>query len=154
MGMFKLGSMTLKSLFTKAPTRRYPAVKREPFERTRGHIEMIDMKACILCGMCERKCPAHAISVDRGEETWTYFAHKCVACNDCVEFCPTDDLRMDNHYSPIMTDPQPEVHRKPPLTPEELAEKERKEAEKKAKIEAALAAKKAREEAEKDKTEE
>ena len=65
MGVFKLGGMTLKSLFKKAPTRRYPYEKREDFARARGRIDMIDIHDCIFCGMCERKCPADSIQVDR-----------------------------------------------------------------------------------------
>jgi len=145
MGVFKLGGMTLKSLFKKAPTRRYPYEVREPFERTRGQIAMADMKGCILCGLCERKCPAICIKVDKQEETWTYEPYKCIACDSCVRSCPKKVLVMKQDRPPITTAPEPVVFKKPPLTPEELAEKERKEAEKKAKIQAALAAKKAKE---------
>lgn len=145
MGIFKLGKMTLGSLFKKAPTRKYPYEIREPFERTRGRIEMADMKACILCGLCQRKCPALAIEVDRKEETWTYHPYKCIFCDSCVRNCPKSCLEMKHQYPAVTTKPVSEVREKPPLTPEELAEKERKEAEKKAKIEAARKAKAAKE---------
>ena len=147
MGVFKLGGMTLGSLFKQAPTRKYPYEKREPFERTRGQIDMADMKTCILCSMCQKKCPALAIEVDKANETWTYYPYKCIACDACVRVCPKKVLVNVNERPPITTAPAPVVHTKPPLTPEELAEKERKEAEKKAKIAAAMAAKKAKEEA-------
>ena len=145
MGVFKLCGMTLKSLFTKAPTVKYPFQKREPFERTRGRIEMADMKSCILCGLCARKCPAYAIEVNKEEETWTYHPHSCIYCDSCVRSCPKSCLIMKHQYSPVVTKLEPEVHKKPPLTPEEQVEKERKEAEKKAKREAALKAKAAKE---------
>lgn len=147
MGVFKLGGMTLKSLFSKAPTRKYPYEVRPPFERTRGQIEMGDIKNCIFCGMCQRKCPANAIVVDKQNETWTYEPYKCIACDSCVRACPKQVLNMLQECPPVTTKPTAIVVKKPPLTPEELAEKERKEAEKKAKIEAAKAAKKAKEEA-------
>ncbi len=147
MGMFKMGGMTLSALFGKAPTRMYPFEVREPFARTRGHVEMTDIKGCILCSICARKCPADAIVVDKAAESWTIFPEKCIACDSCVRACPKKVLAMDTHYSPVVTSKVPVVVTKPPLTPEEIAEKERLEAEKKAKIAAALAAKKAKEEA-------
>lgn len=147
MGVFKLAGMTLKSLFSPAPTRKYPYEKREPFERTRGSIAMADIKGCIFCSMCQRKCPANAITVDKANETWTYYPYKCVACNSCVRFCPKHVLETRQEYPPVTTKPEPVVVKRPPLTPEEQAEKERLEAEKKAKVAAALAAKKAKEEA-------
>ena len=149
MGVFKLGGMTLKSLFKKAPTRRYPHEVREPFERTRGQIDMADMKNCILCGMCERKCPALCIRVDKAAETWTYEPYKCIACDSCVRACPKKVLVMKQDRPPVATALSSVEYTKSPLTPEEIAEKERKEAEKKAKIQAALAAEKERKEAEK-----
>ena len=144
MGVFKLGGMTLKSLFKKAPTRKYPYETREPFERSRGSIEMIDIKSCIFCSMCAKKCPADCIEVDKKNETWTHYPYKCIACDACVRACPKSVLASVQVAPPITTKPEPVVV-KPEWTAEEIAEKERKEAEKKAKIEAALAAKKAKE---------
>ena len=147
MGVFKLGGMTLKSLFKKAPTRRYPYEKREDFARARGRIDMIDVHDCIFCGMCERKCPADSIQVDRANSRWTYWPYKCVACDSCVRACPVNDLEMLQDRAPIATDISvPVVYE---LTAEEKAEKKRKEEEKKAKILAAKKAKQEREAAEK-----
>jgi ech hydrogenase subunit F len=138
-GVFKLGGMTLKSLFTKAPTRRYPYEKREPFERSRGHIDMIDIHDCIFCGMCQRKCPADAIVVDRKASKWTYWPYKCVACDSCVRACPKSDLEMLQARPETTDDVSKTVVYA--LTAEEIAEKERLAAEKKAKILAAQKAK-------------
>ena len=149
MGVFKLGGMTMRSLFKKAPTRKYPYEKRELFERSRGQIKMDDMKACILCGTCMRQCPADAIVVDRKAETWKYWPYKCIACDACVRGCPVHVLSSVQERPPVTTDPKPIELKKPPLTPEELAEKKRKEEEKKAKIQAAKEAKAKREAAKK-----
>ena len=147
MGVFKLGGMTLKSLFKKAPTRRYPYEKREDFARARGRIDMIDIHDCIFCGMCERKGPADSIQVDRANSKWTYWPYKCVACDSCVRACPVNDIEMLQDRAPIATDISvPVVYE---LTAEEKAEKKRKEEEKKAKILAAKKAKQEREAAEK-----
>ena len=141
MGLFKFGATTLGSLFSKPATRKYPYEKREPYERTRGRVEMEDMKACILCGLCSTRCPALCIEVDRQAETWTYRPYKCIACDSCVRACPKGVLSMQPQHAPVAVETQPEVHEKPPLTPEEQAEKERKEAERAAKVAAAKAKK-------------
>ncbi len=143
MGVFKLGGMTMKSLFKKAPTRRYPYEKREPFERTRAMIDMTDVHDCIFCSMCQRKCPADAIVVDKKASKWTYWPYKCVACESCVEACPKSILEMLGTGPGISTTNDVTVEYG--LTAEEIAEKERLAAEKKAKI---LAAQKAKKEAE------
>lgn len=141
MGVFKLGKMTMRSLFKKAPTRRYPYEKREPYPRTRGQIDMIDIHKCIFCGACQRKCPADCIVVEREESRWTYSPYKCIACDSCVRACPVKDLESLPQRPPVGTDAT--VTRVYELTEEEKAEKARIAAEKKAK---ALAAAKARKE--------
>lgn len=130
MGVFKLGGMTLKSLFRKAPTRRYPYEKREPFERTRGQIDMIDVDNCIFCGSCQRKCPADAIIVDREKSRWEYWPYKCIACDSCVRACPTHDLEMLQERPPITTDNK--TTRVLELTEEQRQQRARVAAEKKA----------------------
>lgn len=149
MGVFKLAGMTLKSLFSKAPTRKYPYEKREPFERSRGGVTLADPKGCIHCGICEKKCPALAIKVSKADETWTYEPYKCIACQACVAACPKKVLVTVREHPPVTTKPVPVVI-KPEWTEEELAEKARLEAEKQAKIAAAKAAKAAKEAAAKE----
>ena len=50
MGSFKLGKMTLRSLFGKPETVMYPLEKRDIPAGHRGMVE-IDMAKCILCGI-------------------------------------------------------------------------------------------------------
>ena len=77
----------LKNLFSKPATRQYPQVPREYPARSRGHVE-IDMDACILCGLCTRKCPQEAITVDRKESrTWVIDRSACVQCGACIDAC-------------------------------------------------------------------
>ncbi|MDR3304800.1 MAG: 4Fe-4S binding protein, partial [Clostridiales Family XIII bacterium] len=64
MANLKIGKLVLRSLFRKPATLMYPVKPRVYTERTRGRIE-VDMQACILCGICSRKCPTDAIDVDR-----------------------------------------------------------------------------------------
>lgn len=77
----------LANLFKKPATRLYPAEKREPFERTRGSIDMRE-EECIFCGICQMKCPSKAIAVVRAAKTWQVDQLRCIACMRCVEVCP------------------------------------------------------------------
>jgi formate hydrogenlyase subunit 6/NADH:ubiquinone oxidoreductase subunit I len=83
--------------FMKGPsTRLYPFTIRKPFAEARGNLVGIDEEACIYCGMCQRKCPADAIVVDRATKTWTMNPYKCVVCGVCVEVCPKKCMNMDS----------------------------------------------------------
>jgi formate hydrogenlyase subunit 6/NADH:ubiquinone oxidoreductase subunit I len=46
------------------------------------------MSACILCGICSKKCPTDAIKVSRDDKTWEIQRMNCVQCSCCVEVCP------------------------------------------------------------------
>ena len=141
MGIMKFAGTARKSLFKKPATRKYPYEKREPFARTRGGIELIDIHDCIFCGMCQRQCPADAIVVDRAASSWTYWPYKCIACDACERLCPKKDIRLVAEHPAVTTNVDKTVVFA--LTPEEIAEKERIAAEKKAKILAARKAKQA-----------
>jgi ech hydrogenase subunit F len=85
----------LSSLFKKSATLPYPKKPKKTFPATRGHVE-VDIEQCILCGMCQRKCPTGAITVDRTAKTWTIAAYDCCQCKSCVDNCPKKCLRMEN----------------------------------------------------------
>ncbi|MCI9596811.1 MAG: 4Fe-4S binding protein [Firmicutes bacterium] len=98
MATFKIGKVVLKSLFKKPATLMYPVVPRQWQERTRGHIG-IDESSCIVCGICAKKCPANAITVNRNKRTWSIERMQCIQCNCCVEVCPKTCLTMENQYT-------------------------------------------------------
>ena len=93
MEFLPMAGIALKNLFSRPATRLYPKVVRPPFAGNRGHIE-IDFQACILCGMCARRCPAHAIAVDRARGEWKMDRLSCVICGGCVAVCPKKCLSL------------------------------------------------------------
>lgn len=94
MGSFRLGGMTLGSLFKKPETLLYPLESKEPPKGLKGHI-VNDVELCILCGICQRVCPAGALTVDKGARTWAIDPFRCVQCASCVAACPKHCLAMD-----------------------------------------------------------
>lgn len=136
---FKLGTSSLKGMFSKPATKMYPVVVPEYFERTAGHVEMVDIKNCIMCGICEKRCPTGCITVDKndGEGSWSIDPYDCIMCNSCVRECPKNCLVTERTYTAPATTKQVTKVCKPELTPEEKAEKERIAAEKAAKAKAA-----------------
>ena len=98
MAFWKMGKTVLSSLFKKPATLMYPVVPREYKDRTRGHID-IDEQECILCGICQRKCPTDAITVSKQDRTWTIQRMQCIQCSCCVEVCPKKCLSNENTYT-------------------------------------------------------
>ena len=97
-GLFKFGGFVLKNLFTKPATRAYPNVPARQTPRTRGAVQ-VNIDDCIFCGLCNRRCPADAITVDRASKSWTIKRMSCVQCGNCVLNCPKKCLTMEGAYS-------------------------------------------------------
>lgn len=97
MGSFKLGKMTLRSLFGKPETVMYPLEKRDIPAGHRGTVE-IDMAKCILCGICVKRCPCSAIEVDKAAGTWSINHFCCIQCDTCVRECPKGALSMSMEF--------------------------------------------------------
>ena len=96
--ILSFASHALSNLFHKPVTRNYPFVERIYPERTRGHVD-INVDDCLFCGICAKKCPSDAISVDRATKTWKIDRMGCVQCSNCVNSCPKSCLTMDNKYT-------------------------------------------------------
>lgn len=103
MGSFKLGGMTLSSLFKKPETLLYPVQKKEPPKGLKGTV-LIDVDACILCGICGKTCPTGAIQIAKPDRSWSIDHFRCIQCGSCIRACPKGALSMFPHYtSPAKT---------------------------------------------------
>ena len=91
MGVLHLGGMTLGSVFKKPETTCYPFEKKPAPEGLKGHV-VNDVDTCILCGICAKRCPAGAITVDRAARTWEVDGFRCIQCFVCVRECPKNCL--------------------------------------------------------------
>ena len=103
--------ITLRHLFKKAATVRYPEKLREISKIWRGqHVLKRDdngAERCTACGLCAVACPAEAITMTagkrvKGEETLyreekyaaTYEINmlRCIFCGLCEEACPKEAI--------------------------------------------------------------
>ena len=98
MNAFKMGKVLIRNLFNQPATLMYPVKPAKCTDATRGHMT-INIDNCIFCGLCAKKCPTNAISMDRNERTWSIERMKCIQCNACATACKKDALVMDPHYT-------------------------------------------------------
>ncbi|MFY9338836.1 MAG: 4Fe-4S dicluster domain-containing protein [Methanosarcina flavescens] len=92
MGMLNL---VLTNISRKPATRLYPFEIREPFKEFKGSITF-NPENCILCGLCQKKCPPDAITVTKADKTWEINLFRCIMCTECVAGCPKDCLSVSN----------------------------------------------------------
>lgn len=97
MWIAKFSKIVISNLFNSSKLAKYPNVKNEYFDITRGHIS-IDIEKCIFCGLCSKKCPSKAIVVNRTDKQWQIDRLKCIQCNCCVESCPKKCLMMNKEH--------------------------------------------------------
>jgi ech hydrogenase subunit F len=126
MNIMPFTKTVLKNLFSKLSTRMYPQQPREYPQRTRGHVG-VDMNTCVLCGLCSKKCPADAITVDREARTWSIRRFGCIQCGYCVDSCPKKSLSMLQSYTQPAAVKTADTYEKPPEPPKEPAEQKETE---------------------------
>ena len=142
MGEFKLGRMTLKSLFSKPATTMYPAVAPTYYPQTKGHV-VVDADNCRYDGSCAITCPTGAIEVDRKAYTWSIDRLRCIQCRNCVESCPEKVLYMENTYAAPSDRHTVDVYEVTPQNRAQRVREAREKAERAARLKEEAAKKKA-----------
>ena len=102
--LFKGLFLTLRHLFARKFTVRYPEEKAPQSPRFRGLHALRRYpngeERCIACKLCEAVCPALAITIesevreDGSRRTTRYDIDlfKCIYCGFCEESCPVDSI--------------------------------------------------------------
>ena len=104
---------TLKTLFSRSITIRYPEEKRKLSPRWRGMHYFGKNAAgetlCVACGLCTAVCPSRCITLEiREREDGSRYpgryeinALRCIFCGFCQEACPVHAIRLGQDYEYI-----------------------------------------------------
>lgn len=98
MQFFVILKTLVKSFISKPATVKFPFEPRQFPEGSRGQV-IIDISTCIFCGLCQKKCPTSAITVDRSTKNWSIKRMQCISCGNCVDACNKNSLQLDTKYT-------------------------------------------------------
>jgi NADH-quinone oxidoreductase subunit I len=97
-------NLTLRNLFVRKVTVRYPEEKTPQSPRFRGLHALRRYQngeeRCIACKLCQAVCPAAAITIEsevapdgtRRTSRYDIDLFKCIYCGFCEEACPVDAI--------------------------------------------------------------
>ena len=99
----RLGTMlsdTMRSLFRRPVTQKYPIERKATPEHLRGKLYWNPEK-CTGCALCVKDCPANAIeliTIDKASKRFVirYHADRCTFCAQCVQSCRFSCLGMSS----------------------------------------------------------
>jgi len=98
MAMRKILENIVKNAVSKPYTSNYPFTPYEHFPGTRADVTW-DGTKCILCGLCQRSCPAECIIVNKEETKIEYMNTQCIRCGYCVRVCPNNAISQNEVYT-------------------------------------------------------
>jgi ech hydrogenase subunit F len=91
-------STVIKNLISRPDTTKYPNAAPDIPEGNRGRVDW-NMESCVFCGLCEKRCPALAVSMDKSSGIILLHVHRCISCGVCIDVCPKDAISMTSEYS-------------------------------------------------------
>ncbi|APF18275.1 NuoI/complex I 23 kDa subunit family protein [Caldithrix abyssi] len=141
--------VTFKHLFVPSVTVQYPKEKVELPPRSRMQL-FVRIEDCIGCRQCERACPVDCIEIDlikagkdedlgltsNGKKKPFHVIRfdidmsKCCFCNLCTFPCPTECIHMTPDYEYAQEDRSNLIFQFSNYTAEQVAELQKREAEK------------------------
>ena len=138
-GLAKGLKTTLRAFFSKPVTLVYPYRKVEIADRGQGLIRLrmaqLDPTAvykCTGCGICEKNCPQHCITVVKKEgekqpETYMVNYGLCMFCRICIDMCPFNALQQTQEHEFIGGSRQDFIRQKESLQMKTVYIEEKKE---------------------------
>ncbi|HBZ55037.1 MAG TPA: NADH-quinone oxidoreductase subunit NuoI [Syntrophobacteraceae bacterium] len=109
-------AVTLRHLFRRPITERYPEYKRSLPARTRATIILTrdpdGDERCVACYLCSAVCPVSCISMQSAErpdgrryaEWFRINFARCIYCGFCEEACPTLAIQLTPHFETCQRD--------------------------------------------------
>ena len=55
----------------------------------------VDLEKCTKCGLCEKSCVYHAITVEKAKDLFVIDSNKCEGCGMCISVCPYYALNVE-----------------------------------------------------------
>ncbi len=96
--MLKILENIVRNAISRPYTSKYPFTPYDHFPGTRADVTF-DGKLCILCGLCQRSCPADCIVIHKEQEQVEYLNTQCIRCGYCVRVCPTNAISQNEIYT-------------------------------------------------------
>jgi ech hydrogenase subunit F len=91
-------STVVRNLVSRPDTTSYPNAAPDIPDGNRGRVDW-NMEPCILCGLCEKRCPTLAVTVDKRSGIISLQVPRCISCGVCIDVCPKDAITMTPEYS-------------------------------------------------------